>query len=125
MEKLMSPKMRHALKEYTRWYYRNFLPLKQYTVFLKIDGGKMCIYFSYDLTEQIDECVRKCKKDDDCFMECYEDVVDAAEEFLAEQSYAFEKQLKKRGIGTTFEYSWDWSGNGKAVRWTRLCLPRV
>ncbi len=120
--------LRHSLKEYMRWYRRSFLPLKQYTIFLKVEGNKMCIYFSYDLTDEINDCIRKCKRShnyDDCFVECYEDVVDAAEEFLAEQSYTFEELLKKRRVDT-FEYDWDWSSNGgKTIRWTRLCLPRI
>ncbi len=123
MEQLMSP-MRYALREYMRWYYRNFLPSKRFAIFLKIEDSKVCVHFGYDLTDEIGKCTRRCKKDDDCFMECYEDVVDAAEEFLAEQSYAFEELLKKRGIGA-FGYSWDWSSNGRAIRWTRICLPRV
>jgi hypothetical protein len=125
---LTHPKMRYALKEYVQWYNRHFLPAKQYQIFLRFEGGKMCIYFSYDLTDEIDDCIRKCKKSrdyDDCFMECYEDVVDAAEEFLFEQPDEFEKLLRKRGIkadSITFDYDWG-GGDERAIRWARLCIP--
>jgi hypothetical protein len=128
MEQLIvSPKIRFVLKEYMRWYYKNFLPMRQYSVFLKVEEGKICIYFSYDLTEEINDCIRKCKKSrdyDDCFMTCYEDVVDAAEEFLFEQPDVFEKLLMKRGVETEFDY--DWGGGGeKTFRWARICVPHV
>jgi hypothetical protein len=129
MEQLItaSPKIRFALKEYMHWYYKNFLPTKQYGVFLKAEDNKICVYFSYDLTEEIDNCIRKCKKGrdyDDCFMACYEDVVDAAEEFLFEQPDVFEKLLMKRGVETEFDY--DWGGDGeRTFRWARICVPHV
>jgi hypothetical protein len=120
-------KMRYALKEYMRWYRRYFLPVKQYEVFLKIENNKICIYFSYDLTEEINSCIRKCKKShdyDDCFMECYEDVVDAAEEFLFEQPDEFERLLRKRGVEPEFDYDWG-GGDEKTIRWARLCVPHT
>jgi hypothetical protein len=117
--------MRYALKEYMRWYRRHFLPVKQYEVFLKIESNKICIYFSYDLTEEINSCIRKCKKGhDDCFMECYEDVVDAAEEFLFEQPDEFERLLRKRGIKPEFDYDWG-DCDEKTIRWARLCVPHT
>jgi hypothetical protein len=124
----LPPKMEFALREYMNWYYKNFLPLKQYSVFLKVEENKLCAYFIYDLTEEIDNCIRKCKKShdyDDCFMACYEDVVDAAEEFLFEQPDALEDLLKKRGINET-EFDHDWGGDGeRTMRWVRLCVPHV
>jgi hypothetical protein len=130
MEQLadISPKIQFTLREYMRWYFRNFLPTKRFGVFFKVEDGKVCVYFSYDLTSEIDACIRRCKKSrdyDDCFVPCYEDVVSAAEEFLFEQPYALEDLLKKRGISEV-ESDYDWGGDGeKTFRWVRLCVPRA
>jgi uncharacterized protein YunC (DUF1805 family) len=65
----------YVLRDYTRWYRRQFLPVRRLLIFLRAEGGKMCLYFGYDVAEEIDDCLRRCRgrrNYDDCLTACYE-----------------------------------------------------
>jgi hypothetical protein len=124
MEKLAVPKM--LLREYMRWYIKNFLPSRRYQIFLRFESGKMCIYFSYDVAEEVGRCLRRCrgKRDyDDCLTECYEDVFDSVEEFLCEQVDELKRLLRRRGVEVVPDCGGGYGGEGE-VRWVRLCVLR-
>ena len=118
----------YMLSDYTRWYRRQFIPNQRYKIFLKADEGRTCIYFSYDMAEEIDACMRKCRRNrnyDDCFTACYEDVFDAVEEFLCEQVDMFERLLRRKGVTEAEpDCSGGYSGSEGTARWVRLCVPR-
>jgi hypothetical protein len=91
----------YVLRDYMRWYRRQFLPVKHYFTFLRTEGGRTCLYFAYDMAEEVDGCLRRCRGKrnyDDCLTACYEDMFDGIEEFLCEQVDAFERLLRRRGL---------------------------
>jgi hypothetical protein len=122
MEKLDVP-----MREYMLWYIKHFLPSRRYQIFLRSENGRICIYFSYNMAEEVDRCLRKCrgKRDyDDCLTECYEELFDEVEEFLCEQADRFENLLRRRGIEAEPDCGGGYGGSGGEVRWVRLCAPR-
>ncbi len=119
MEKLVN-----AFWEYMRWYRRQFLPLQQYWIAVRAENGETCLYFGYDMEEEIDNCLRKCRGKrnyDDCLTACYEDLEDSVDEFLCEQVDVLEKLLRRRGIETAPDCSGGYGGNEGTIRWMRLC----
>jgi hypothetical protein len=120
MEKLDVP-----MREYMRWYVKNFLPSRRYQIFLRSENGRICIYFGYNMAEEVDRCLRRCrgKRDyDDCLTECYEELFDEVEEFLCEQADRFEKLLRRRGVETKPDCGGGYGGSEGEVRWVRLCV---
>jgi hypothetical protein len=112
---------------YTRWYRRQFVPTKQYFVFLRTERNRTCLYFVYDMTEEVDGCLRKCRgrRDyDDCLTACYEDVEDSVDEFLCMQVDAFERLLRRRGTEVLSDCIGGYGGADGTIRWVRLCTPR-
>lgn len=117
--------VRELMRGYTYWYRRRFLPDRRYSVFLsRAEGGRTCLYFTYDVTEEIDGCLRRCRGNDDCLTACYEDVEDSVDEFLCEQADGFEELLRRRGVEAEPDCIGGYGGADGTVRWMRLCVPR-
>jgi hypothetical protein len=65
-----------------RRYRRQFLPLQQYSIVIRAENSKTCIYFSYDMAEEVDGCLRRCRgrrSYDDCLTACCEDAEDSVD----------------------------------------------